>query len=164
MIVVVAGVFVLGANHPADPYFADQPTAPPSVDGFGQIGFRVEGSPASSAQRCALLADTPEQRERGLMGRTDLAGYDGMIFRFEADTTGSFWMKNTPLPLSIAWFDSSGAFVSAADMEPCLDQPSCPTYGAGGPYRFALEVPKGALPTLGVGPGSRLVLGGACYR
>jgi uncharacterized membrane protein (UPF0127 family) len=164
VVVVAAGVVVLGANHPADPYFADQSGTPAPVDGFGQIGFRVDGSPVSSTQRCALLADTAEQRSRGLMRRTDLAGHDGMIFRFPADTTGSFWMKDTPLPLSIAWFDSAGAFVSAADMEPCLDRPSCPTYSAAGPYRFALEVPKGALPALGVGPGSRLLLGGPCRR
>lgn len=164
VVAVVAGVVVLGANHPADPYLVDQSAGPAPVEGFGQIGFRVEGSPVSSTERCALLADTPEQRSQGLMRRTDLAGHDGMIFRFPADTTGSFWMKDTPMPLSIAWFDSSGAFVSATDMEPCLDLPACPTYAAARPYRFALEVPKGALPALGVVPGSRLVVGGPCRR
>lgn len=160
VVVVVSAVVVLGANRPADPYFAEPVRTP--VDGFGQIGFRVDGSAASSTQRCALLADTAEQRAQGLMRRTDLAGHDGMIFRFETDTSGSFWMKDTPMPLSIAWFDSSGRFVSSADMEPCLNRPTCPTYAADGPYRYALEVPKGGLPGLGVGPGSKLVLGGRC--
>ena len=159
VVVIVAAV----ANQPADPYLVDQ-AAPAPVEGFGQIAFRVEGPTGSAAERCALLAESAEQRTRGLMNRTDLAGHDGMIFRFEADTSGSFWMKDTPLPLSIAWFDSSGAFVSSTDMEPCLNRPSCPTYSAAGPYRFALEVPQGALPDLGVGPGSRVVLGGPCHR
>ncbi|HEX2192153.1 MAG TPA: DUF192 domain-containing protein [Acidimicrobiales bacterium] len=160
-VAVLIAVMILGANWPADPYFVESGGRTP-VEGFGQIGFRVEGSAASSTERCALLAETTEQRSRGLMNRTDLAGHDGMIFRFQSDTNGSFYMKDTPLPLSIAWFDSTGAFVSSTDMEPCLDQPSCPTYSATGPYRYALEVPKGALMGLGVGPGSRLVLGGRC--
>ena len=161
--VVVVAIVALGASQPADPYLVD-PAAPAPVEGFGQIAFRVEGPTDSAAKRCALLAETAEQRSRGLMHRTDLAGHDGMIFRFEADTSGSFWMKDTPLPLSIAWFDSSGTYVSSTDMEPCLNQPSCPTYSAAGPYRFALEVPQGELPALGVGPGSRLVVEGACGR
>ncbi len=159
--VAVVAIVALGATQPADPYLVD-PAAPPPVEGFGQIAFRVEGATASAAERCALLAETADQRARGLMNRTDLAGHDGMVFRFESDTSGSFWMKDTPLPLSIAWFDSSGVFVSSADMEPCLDQPSCPTYSPERPYRYALEVPQGELPALGVGPGSRLVLQGPC--
>ena len=47
-------------------------------------------------------------------------------------------------------------------MEPCIHQASCPTYGAARPYRWALEVPKGALPRLAIGPGTRLVAGGPC--
>jgi uncharacterized membrane protein (UPF0127 family) len=96
------------------------------------------------------------------MGRKDLGGYDGMIFVFQEDTTGSFYMLNTPLPLSIAWFDSSGQFVSATDMEPCLTGPDCPLYSAVRPYRFALEVPKGGLAGLGIGPGSTIEIGGQC--
>ena len=44
-------------------------------------------------------------------------------------------------------------------MPPCGDQPICPTYAADGPYRYALEVPQGGLPRLGIGPGTRLVVG-----
>ncbi len=157
VLVAVAGVtavVLLGANRPADP----------EVMAFGEIGFRIEGDSAGAggeaAERCALLADTPEQHQRGLMGRTDLGRYDGMLFRFSDDTTGSFYMKDTLLPLSIAWFTDEGAFVSAADMEPCPVDVGCPTYGAAAPYRYALEVPKGNLPALGIGPGARLVLGG----
>ncbi len=112
--------------------------------------------------RCALLAETGAQQSLGLMNRTDIGGYDGMLFTFASDTTGSFYMKDTPLPLSIAFFDASGLFVSTTDMAPCIHQSSCPTYAAARPYRWALEVPEGALPRLAIGPGTRLVAGGPC--
>jgi uncharacterized membrane protein (UPF0127 family) len=122
---------------------------------FAEIVFRISGGP----QHCALLAETEPQHERGLMERKDLGGYDGMIFRFAADSDGSFYMRNTPLPLSIAWFDAGGRFVSQADMAPCEDREGCPLYPAAGPYRYALEVPKGDLATLDIGPRSVLELG-----
>lgn len=160
---VLAGVMtfiVLGANRPANPSLGVRAARAP-FSGFGEIAFRV-GPGGGSNRRCALLADTPAQQELGLMRRSDLGGYDGMLFRFPTDTSVEFYMKDTPLPLSIAWFDASGRFVSAADMEPCLDTLVCPTYGAAAPYRYALEVPKGGLGGLGIGAGSHLTVGGAC--
>jgi uncharacterized protein len=151
---VLTTVVLVGANRPADPQLL----------GFGEISFRIQGGPGSAtaaAERCALLADTPEQHQRGLMGRTDLGGKDGMLFRFDGDTSTSFYMKDTLIPLSIAWFNHEGFFVSATDMEPCPDDVGCPTYSAGAPYQYALEVPKGGLPALGIGPGAQLVVGGA---
>jgi hypothetical protein len=73
-------------------------------------------------------------------------------------------MKDTVLPLSIAFVASDGAFVSATDMEPCApDVAACPVYGADGPYADALEVPQGQLGELGIGPGARVsVTGAAC--
>ena len=149
---------VKGADGPADPYLLEQSRV--RIEGFGEIRYRVDRMEA--AERCALLAQTDEQRSRGLMNRMDLGGYDGMLFVFAEDTRGTFWMKDTPLPLSIAWFDSSGRFVSATDMEPCIGKPDCPLYSATGAYRYALEVPKGGLEPLGIGPGSTIDVGGAC--
>jgi uncharacterized membrane protein (UPF0127 family) len=154
-----AVVFVIaGANKPSDPTLGSAERK--RVEGFGEIAYRVVGSEAG--QRCALLAETSEQLATGLMGRTNLGGYDGMLFVFPEDTTGSFYMKNTRLPLSIAWFDAAGRFVSSTDMEPCLDRADCPLYSATGPYRYALEVPKGGLVPLGIGPGSAISVGGPC--
>ncbi len=163
LLVVVAGGLLLsrGANQPADPTLRPAAGRTP-VEGFGEIGFRIEGGPDAMAERCALLAETPVQHARGLMHRRDMSGYDGMLFDFGAPHTGTFWMKDTPMRLSIAWFDASGNFVSAADMDPCLDRPQCPSYSAAGPYRYALEVPRGGLAGLGVGPGSRLVATPVC--
>ena len=158
----------VGANSPQDPTLRPAEgqislNRTPFGD-FGEVGFRIEGgAPAqAAAARCALLAETAAQQSQGLMNRTDIGGYDGMLFDFSSDTTTSFWMKDTPLPLSIAFFDGTGRFVSTADMAPCIHQPSCPTYSATGPYRWALEVPQGALPRLGIGPGTRLVTTGPC--
>jgi uncharacterized membrane protein (UPF0127 family) len=69
------------------------------------------------------------------------------------------------MPLSIAWFDAAGKFVSATDMAPCPPGTAagkCPLFSAKGPYRFALEVPQGQLPSLGIGPGTTLELAGPC--
>jgi uncharacterized membrane protein (UPF0127 family) len=168
-LLVLGGVAFLtvGANGPKDPTLrAADGTAPANrtpFGDFGEIGFRIEGGGASAtAARCALLAETATQQARGLMERKDLGGYDGMLFKFSTDSTGQFYMKDTPLPLSIAFFDASGQFVSTADMAPCLNMPTCPTYGAARAYRWALEVPQGTLPRLSVGPGTRLVAGGPC--
>ena len=164
VVVALTAFALLGANRPADPRLL--PGGPTPVSGFGEVGYRVRGGPggaaSEAAKRCALLAETPEQHQRGLMGRTDLGGYDGMLFRFAADTSTQFYMKDTLIPLSIAWFDANGDFVSATDMEPCPVDVGCPTYGAAAPYRYALEVPKGGLPGLGIGPGAQLVVDGAC--
>lgn len=167
VVVVGALVFIVrGANRPVNPSLkpaTGQSLARTHFGDFGEIAFRIEGGGAPAASiRCALLADTEAQQELGLMNRTDIGGYDGMLFRFPTDTTVSFYMKDTPLPLSIAFFDSGGQFVSNTDMPPCVDRPSCPLFNAARPYRYALEVPQGALPRLGIAKGTRLVTAGAC--
>lgn len=135
----------------------------PEPGPFSSIGFTVTpaGQTTTAGRWCAYLADTPSLREKGLMKTTNLKGREGMLFRFESDTTARFHMLDTPLPLSIAWFDSGGAYVGQADMEPCLSG-DCPLYGPDEAYRTALEVPKGQLPSLKVGPGSVLRVGGSC--
>jgi uncharacterized membrane protein (UPF0127 family) len=168
-LLVVGGLAFLavGANGPKNPSLRPaqgQPTENRTHFGdFAEIGFHIEGGAARAAElRCALLAETAAQQNLGLMNRTDLGGYDGMLFKFASDSNAQFYMKDTPLPLSIAFFDGSGQFVSTADMAPCIHQASCPTFSAARPYRWALEVPQGALPRLAIGPGTRLVAGGAC--
>ncbi len=150
-----------GADAPADPALVQS-----RVEGFGEIGITIRpaGAPAelTPTEACALLAATEAQRAKGLMTVTDLEGYRGMVFRFSTDTTGAFYMRNTPMPLSIAFFAEDGAFVSSTDMAPCDDRSDCPTYGADKAYRYALEVPQGQLAALGVGPGSVLELTGTC--
>ena len=74
-----------------------------------------------------------------------------MLFDFPADTDGGFWMRDTPMPLSIAYLDAEGAIVSTADMDPCLDLgDQCPGYPPDGVYNDTVEVPQGGLETLGL--------------
>lgn len=164
---VVAGLLVAGfgawvaegANRPRDPRLVEG-----RIPGFGEVAFRVQPAEGGSVVTafCALLAATDAQRARGLMEVTDLAGYDGMVFQFPRSTTSAFFMRNTPMPLSIAWFAADGRFISSADMDPCPDRDGCPTYSPAAPYRFALEVPRGQLARLGIRAGSVLQLGGRC--
>jgi uncharacterized protein len=128
--------------------------------GFDTIAGRVTATDGQTCDVCLWEARTIEQQERGLMGVTDLSGADGMIFRFGSPTTIEFWMRDTPTPLSIAFFAADGRFVSSADMAPCLTGPDaeCARYAADAPYTDALEVAKGTLPDLLIGPGATLVL------
>jgi uncharacterized membrane protein (UPF0127 family) len=103
------------------------------------------------------VADTPAKRERGLMGRQSLASDAGMLFVFPKDSKDAFWMKDTLIPLSIAFYDDRGRILSLLDMEPCRSQP-CPLYSPGAAYRGALEVNRGAFDRWGVRVGDRLRL------
>jgi uncharacterized membrane protein (UPF0127 family) len=143
----------------------DEPPGPADrgrFDRFGEVAIAIRAPDGSVMGWCVLLAEEEAQRQRGLMEVTDLEGYAGMLFVWNEDVSTQFYMRNTPTPLSIAWFDADGTLVSTADMEPCDDVDGCPLYGADGPYRFALEVPRGELPSLGVEEGSVLRVGGDC--
>ena len=132
------------------------------LEGFEEVTVTVTAPDGTTQEWCLLLAATPEARERGLMFVTDpaLGGYDGMLFRFDEDGTGGFWMKNTRLPLSIAYLDADGAIVSTADMEPCPDGTErCPGYPPDGPYRSTIEVVQGRLDDLGIEGDARVTIG-----
>jgi uncharacterized protein len=137
-------------------------TAPPAVlpEGFDLAPAEVTLANGDVCALCLWVAETSAQRQRGLMGVTDLGVADGMVFVYDAPAGGRFWMRHTPLPLSIAFFADDGRFVSEADMEPCLNGPAaqCPRYAAAGPYVAAIEVPQGRLAELGIGARSRLTL------
>ena len=155
LLLAVVAFIAVGANNPEDPRLEGSRAG---IPGFEEVAFRVGPS-----QYCALLAESEAQRQQGLMGRRDLAGYDAMVFRFPEDTRAAFYMRNVPVPLTVAWFDASGRFVSSADMAPCPDdEANCPTYAPERPYRLALEVPGGGLARIGVGQGAVLEVGGAC--
>jgi uncharacterized membrane protein (UPF0127 family) len=139
----------------------------PAPDGFRAVTMTIRTADGATVTRCVLVADTEALREQGLMGVTDehLSGYDGMLFVFDADTTGGFWMKDTLIPLSIAFADQQGAVVGVADMVPCPSSTrDCPVTKPGATYRYAVEVPAGALSAVGLNEGSTLdpALGPAC--
>lgn len=104
-----------------------------------------------------LVAQTKAQWSYGLMNRDSIPSDAGMIFLFQSPTTLSFWMKNTKIPLSIAFFNVNGKIESILDMDPCFKDP-CRTYSPGVPYSGALEVNQGAFSKWGVATGDTLHL------
>jgi uncharacterized membrane protein (UPF0127 family) len=95
------------------------------------------------------VATTPEQHQRGLMGRTSMPADQGMVFDFGGETQTSFWMKDTLIPLSIAWFTHDGVIVDIQDMEALSEDLHTPR----APYWYALEANKGFFAAHGVQPG-----------
>jgi uncharacterized membrane protein (UPF0127 family) len=103
------------------------------------------------------IADSDARRERGLMYRTRLAPNTGMAFVWPSDVAGAFWMKNTRIPLSIAFYDARGRILRILDMAPCTADP-CALYDPKTPYRGALEVNKGAFRRWKVRVGDRVTV------
>jgi len=157
----VASLFAVGGARPADPYLAGG-----RVQGFDEGTLKVvavaQGSTSPTASYCSLLASTPAQHARGLMTRRDLAGYASMAFRFAEDVDVLFYNRNVPMALTVAWFDREGRWVGSHDLDPCPDMEGCPTIAAPVPFRYAVEVEKGGLSRLGLGPGSQIAVTSGC--
>lgn len=102
----------------------------------------------------AEVAANQTDRSQGLMNRRSMAANQGMIFAFPQTATHCFWMKNTPLPLSIAFLDEKGAIINIDEMVPETEDNHCPTR----PARFALEMNAGWFKAKGLKPGN--VIGG----
>jgi uncharacterized protein len=134
-------------------------TAPPAdavvPEGFEQVAATATAADGTVCELCLWLAATDDQRALGLMHVTDLGGPHGMIFRYDSPTTAAFWMKNTLMPLSIAFFGEDGAYLDAFDMAPCTADP-CPSYPTPANFVDAIEVPQGSLDQLAIAPGSVL--------
>ena len=130
------------------------PTATPSPDG---VVVRFDGS--REAEIRAELAVTAEEMQRGLMFREDIAPNAGMLFLYQLPDSDGFYMKNTLIPLSIAYMRSAGGrryrVVAIRDMEPCpRSVEDCPTYPPGAYYDAALEVNQGWFADAGVKVGT----------
>ena len=96
------------------------------------------------------VAEDEAERAYGLMGRTTLRKRHGMVFSYHEPTQESYWMKNTQIPLSIAFWDEAHRIVAILDMDPC-DADPCPLYNPGVSYVGALEVNQGELVDVRVG-------------
>jgi len=95
------------------------------------------------------LALTMSQKAQGLMHREYLPENSGMFFLYMNEISGSFWMKNTYIPLSIAFFDSGGRIIYITDMEPLTTE----SHGPGRPFTAALEVNRGWFDKNGISVG-----------
>ena len=100
----------------------------------------------------AQVAATPEQRQIGLMLRTDMPQQEGMIFLFEQSSQQCFWMKNTLLPLTAAFVANDGRIVNLVDMKPQTLDAHCSQE----PVRYVLEMNQGWFAKKGIKSGSKL--------
>ncbi len=101
--------------------------------------------------RAEVVADF-SSRARGLMQRKGLAPNAGMLFIFDELATHCMWMKNTYIPLSVAFLDEQGTIINIPDMQPHSEQSHC----AARPARYALEMTQGWFAQRGIKPGMKL--------
>jgi uncharacterized protein len=120
-------------------------------------GTAVITTPQARVAVRVEIAATDAARQEGLMFRRRLAPRAGMAFVWRSDVDGAFWMKNTLIPLSIAFYDRRGRIVRILDMAPCRADP-CPIYDPKTMYRGALEVNRGAFRRWNVRVGDRIVV------
>ena len=139
-------------RSPASPALTIPPIHP-SVDGYGGAVVEVDGN-----RLAVLVADTPDERRHGLMEVPDLPDDVGMLFVFGEDRRGGFWMKDTLIPLSIAFIAADGSIVDILDMEPCPSGDDCPSYVPDTEYRYALEVERGWFEARGIEEGETVDL------
>ena len=141
-------ILLWGANRPADPTFVDATSAPSTTAPGPEFAEKRIGVGDSCLR--VLVADTPEKRAHGLRDRSDMGGFDGMIFEFGQTMNHEktrFTMSGVRFPLTIGFYDESGLRVDAADMELCSgDDGECPSYGSKEPFNTAVETPQGKLP------------------
>ncbi|WP_236024296.1 DUF192 domain-containing protein [Comamonas suwonensis] len=123
---------------------------------------RDEGQPQMNLRRVDLtagmyridtqLAQTPQQREIGLMFRKEMPQQEGMLFIFDVPGVQCFWMRNTLLPLTAAFVADDGTIVNLADMKPMSDDSHC----SAKPVRYVLEMNQGWFAKRGIKAGAKL--------
>lgn len=121
------------------------------------LGAAAEGMPlmeltAGIHRIEAEVAATQQNRMQGLMHRKSMAPQRGMLFVFDADARHCMWMRNTYLPLAVAFLDDQGRILNVEEMQPQTENNHC----AAAPARYALEMNTGWFRARGIGPGARI--------
>jgi uncharacterized membrane protein (UPF0127 family) len=110
-----------------------------ALSAHADVAFKTAHVKVAGHDLKVELAQTDEQRQQGLMFRKSLGRNDGMLFVFDEPAYHAMWMKNTLIPLSVAFIDRNGEILNVLDMEPqTLD-----THMAAGPAVYAIETNKG---------------------
>lgn len=123
---------------PTPSVLVDTLPAPPSP------GFQTRKISVGGKSLVVEIADTDVRRAHGLMFRQSLGADDGMLFVFDDEKTRAFWMRNTRIPLSIAYIDKNKKIVDIQDMQPALDSDPNPLqYPSRQPAMYALEMNLG---------------------
>jgi uncharacterized membrane protein (UPF0127 family) len=135
---------------------AAAPAASPDVlapsEPFDISSVVLRGPEGRTVEVPVYVADTRAERARGLMFREHLPAGAGMVFIFPDLHSGAFYMKNTLIPLSIAFYGPDGRVRRVLDMEPCTAEP-CELYDPGIAYTGALEVNQGFFDEIGLDGG-----------
>lgn len=132
--------------------------AQPSQNSGPQLGLARTQLIAGMHRMDVQLAQTPEQRQIGLMWRNEMPTHEGMLFVFEQASTQCFWMRNTLIPLTAAFVEDDGTIVNLADMQPKSDESHCSIR----PVRFVLEMNQGWFAKRQIKPGYKL--GGTVFN
>jgi uncharacterized membrane protein (UPF0127 family) len=136
----VKNALLLVAALLASAAHAQQPPLPTVQLAAGMHAIRAE------------VADRMDSRMQGLMFRKSMSANDGMLFVFEETTKHCMWMKNTLIPLSVAFMDDAGTIVTVLEMQPHDETSRCATQ----PARYALEMNKGWFSQRGIKAGTKL--------
>jgi uncharacterized membrane protein (UPF0127 family) len=131
---------------------APPPDRPPSTVSF-------EGA---DALLYVDVVDEAGERRRGLMGVESLPADEGMAFVFDEPVGSTFWMKDTLIPLSIAFVGEDDRVIGVRDMQPCEADP-CPAYGVDEPYVLAIEANLGWFDDHGIEAGDQAELRVSAY-
>ena len=126
-------------------------TAPAMAESTG-MNFPVTTLKAGKHLIRAEVASTEAQREQGLMFRRELPKNNGMLFVFDRPARSCMWMKNTALPLSVAFIDANGTILNIEKMEPFTLDSHC----SKGRIRYALEMNKNWFAKNGIKAGSKI--------
>jgi uncharacterized membrane protein (UPF0127 family) len=121
---------------------------------FDRRDFTLEKAGGARVAISLEIAQTDKERAKGLMNRSSLSDGEGMLFVFESEQILSFWMKNTLIPLSIAFIRTDGRIIEIRDLQ-ALD---VSTVRSSRSARYALEVPQGWFSRAGLEPGDYLRL------
>ena len=128
----------------------------PSLD-LPQGNLTIAGSGGPELSLHVQIAQTPQSQQKGLMGVTKMPDHVGMAFLFGESTSTAFWMKDTLIPLDIAFWDSKGRIVATFTMTPCRSD-SCPVYQPAATYVSSVEMNAGLLAARGIKTGDKVIL------
>ena len=134
-----------GAGSPTSTCEQLAPLSPDTVT------VKFSTSAGATKRLITQLADTPSERAQGLMNRTCLPENEGMLFAYHGDASETYWMKDTQLPLTIAFIQADGTIVAIDDMQPETTDP----HGSPQPYRYAVEANQGWYAENGISVGDK---------